>query len=132
MTREVVDRFPELGDYPLQHCREFVAGLGDAVIDRALVMFTILRDRGEVSSADLSGRLEVPINAVSGRLTGRIARRAAELGSDPPYEVSRRAGGKGTVWLDRQGIAGRMVTALADERGRRDCVKANSGRGDPS
>jgi len=131
IKREVVSRFPELEDYPLRHCREFVAGLGDAVIDRALIMFTMIRDRGGLTSAQLADALGVPVKAVSGRLTGRIARRAAEMACDLPYDVARRAG-DGTMWIDRRGVAGRMVTALADERGRRDYVQANFGRTGPS
>lgn len=104
---------PEPGGYSAAECAEFAAGLGDAVARRALTLFQVLRDEGRVSARRLARELDIPARAVSGSVSGRLSRRAAELGLPLPYDASRP--GRTTLWHDRDGIARRMVAALEQE-----------------
>ena len=108
---------PRTTAYDEKRCREFVSALGDDVLQRAGVMFQVLKDRGHVDSISLAKALDSAPARLGGILTARLKRRASDLGVELPYDA-KRADGR-TTWRDHSGIAGRMVTAIREERATR-------------
>ncbi len=94
-------------------CELFVSPLGDEVLTRAVTLFEKLATRGEVDSTELARALGAAPSALGGLLTGRLNRRAQQLGLKPPYEVERKS--RSTIWRDRQGTAERLLAALRRE-----------------
>jgi len=89
--------------------------LGDSVLLRARVFFEQLAKEGRVGSLelvellDLKGPTSIPAN-----LTNPLKRRAFRLDLELPWdETSDRA--DRTVWVDRDGIAARMLEAIDEE-----------------
>jgi hypothetical protein len=93
--------------------------LGDSVLLRARVFFKQLAKEGRVGSLelvellDLKGATSIPAN-----LTNPLKKRAARLGLEVPWEEGADRENR-TVWLDRDGIAARMVEAIDEEVRRR-------------
>lgn len=114
MARQPVD-----AGYDPSTCAFFVAPLGDAVLDRAVSLFEVLREFSELESIELAYLLGAAPRELSGLVTGAIKKRAAKLGLLPPFDVDETADGTRTLWRDRDGIAARMEKALRDERARR-------------
>lgn len=104
-------------------CREFLAGIGDAVLPRAELFFRTLAQKAAddqgLTSLELAALLEVDSpRHVPSLLTNSLKRRAKVLGLPKPWDEAATAEGR-TVWVDREGIAHRMFTVLMDEEFRR-------------
>jgi len=107
-------------------CRLYADQLSPDVAKRAIVLFEALANDGKIESRDLAKRLDVKTpKALSGFLTTSLKRHANKLGLPLPFdggEGSKLFGGipnpadgddpQRTYWVDRDGIAGRMVVAL--------------------
>jgi hypothetical protein len=93
--------------------------LGDSVLLRARTFFEQLAREGRVGSLelvellDLKGATSIPAN-----LTNPLKKRAARLGLEVPWEETADREDR-TVWLDRDGIAARMLEAIDEEIDRR-------------
>lgn len=108
-------------------CREYVAALGDGVVERADTMFRLLAKQGEVGAQQLADALHLAsTRQLSGALTTALKRRAAALGLDPPWDVADGRDGR-TAWYDREGIARRMRAALAAEQRQRQSGHIRAG-----
>ena len=93
--------------------------LGDSVLLRARVFFKQIAKEGRVGSLelvellDLKGATSIPAN-----LTNPLKKRVARLGLEVPWEEDADRENR-TVWLDRDGIAARMLAAIDEEVRRR-------------
>jgi hypothetical protein len=96
----------------------FVASLGDVVLDNAEVFFARLVQEREIGSLALADAIGVasPRN-IAAVLTTPLKKRAKALSL--PFPWAEDARGQRTVWLDRDGIAERMLRAVRDEKARR-------------
>lgn len=110
-------------------CAKFVSGLGDEVLARAFVLFSLLAARCSVDSLTLADAIGVAPHAISGHLTTPLKRRARMLELPLPF-----LGGKGarpysglpgpvegmvkgrTHWQDHAGIASRMLAVIEAEQ----------------
>ena len=109
------------GRYDHRTIVEFLSPLhlGDSVLLRARVFFKQIAKEGRVGSLelvellDLKGATSIPAN-----LTNPLKKRAARLGLEVPWEEDTDRENR-TVWLDRDGIAARMLEAIGEEVGRR-------------
>jgi hypothetical protein len=109
------------GRYDHRTIVEFLSPLhlGDSVLVRARVFFAQLAKEGRVGSLelvellDLKGATSIPAN-----LTNPLKKRAARLGLEVPWEEDADRENR-TVWLDRDGIADRMLEAIEEEINRR-------------
>ena len=109
------------GRYDHRTIVEFLSPLhlGDSVLLRARVFFRQLAKEGRVGSLelvellDLKGATSIPAN-----LTNPLKKRAARLGLEVPWEEDADRENR-TVWLDRDGIADRMLEAIEEEINRR-------------
>ena len=112
---------PAHGRYDHRTIVEFLSPLhlGDSVLLRARAFFKQLAKEGRVGSLelvellDLRGPTSIPAN-----LTNPLKKRAARLGLEVPWEETADRENR-TVWLDRDGIAERMLVAIDDEIRRR-------------
>ncbi|MDH3225579.1 MAG: hypothetical protein OEM67_00600 [Thermoleophilia bacterium] len=111
-------------------CELFVSPLGDDVLARAVTLFEYLETTGEVDSTHLAEALGAAPSALGGLLTGRLNRRAQQLGLKPPYEVERTSGR--TIWRDQQGTAGRLLGALRREITSRRRAAVSSAQSPPA
>lgn len=101
-------------------CAGFAHELGDPVLDKAAIFFAKLAADGQVSSLELMqllGRKRAPDLAFV--LTTPVKRIAKRLGLPLPFDIGETPDGTRTVWHDRDGIAARMVSAVAHEQQRR-------------
>ena len=107
-----------LESYDEGTCAVFVSSLGDVVLDNAEVFFTRLAHDGESRLTRARGRdrrrqppkhPRRPHHATQKASQGALA--TAPLGQD--------AHGQRTVWLNREGIAERMLRAVHEEKARR-------------
>jgi hypothetical protein len=109
------------GRYDHRTIVEFLSPLhlGDSVLLRARVFFEQLAKEGRVGSLelvellDLKGATSIPAN-----LTNPLKKRAVRLGLEMPWEEDADRENR-TVWLDRDGIAARMLEAIDEEVRRR-------------
>jgi hypothetical protein len=109
------------GRYDHRTIVEFLSPLhlGDSVLLRARVFFKQLAKEGQVGSLelvellDLKGPTSIPAN-----LTNPLKRRARRLDLEVPWEETADRADR-TVWVDRGGIAERMLAAIDDEIRRR-------------
>jgi hypothetical protein len=99
-------------------CAVFVASLGDVVLDNAEVLFARLLQEREIGSLALADAIGVasPRN-IAAVLTTPLKKRAKVLSL--PFPWAEDARGQRTVWLDRDGIAERMVRAIRNEKAQR-------------
>ena len=112
---------PAHGRYDQRTIVEFLSPLhlGDSVLLRARVFFKQLAKEGRVGSLEivkllaLKGPTSIPAN-----LTNPLKKRAARLGLEVPWEETADREDR-TVWVDRDGIAGRMFEAIHEEVERR-------------
>jgi hypothetical protein len=109
---------PERSGDGEENVGEFVSALGDVVVENALTFFGLLAGGGEVTSLQVAEAIGVatPRN-IPAVLTTPLKRRAKALGWDAPWIEG--ALGERTTWSDRDGLASRMVPALAAEKARR-------------
>jgi hypothetical protein len=109
-------------EYDAATCRRFLSPdhISQGVLERAKVFFALLAEESEVDSLEvvdglgLKGPKSIPAN-----LTNPLKKSARRLRLREPWEWGENADGTRTVWSDRDGIAGRMLEAIAAERGRR-------------
>ncbi len=106
------------GPWDAAACAAFAAGLGDAVLARAVVLFGLLDADGEVESGELALALGLPRpQLLPGAVNTRLKVRARELGLPLPFDGGSSHETRGpTVWRDRDGTAGRVLAALEAER----------------
>ncbi len=99
-------------------CAVFVASLGDVVLDNAEIFFARLVQEREIGSLALADAIGVasPRN-IAAVLTTPLKKRAKALSL--PFPWAEDARGQRTVWLDRHGIAERMLRAVREEKARR-------------
>jgi len=89
--------------------------LGDTVLLRARVFFGRLAKEGRVGSLELvellglKGPTSIPAN-----LTNPLKKRATRLGLEKPWDEAADREDR-TVWVDRDGIAERMLRAIDEE-----------------
>ena len=107
-----------LESYDEATCAVVVAPLGDVVLDNAEVFFTRLAHEGEIGSLALADAIGVasPRN-IAAVLTTPLKKRAKALSLPLPW--AEDAHGQRTIWLDREGIAERMLHAVQEEKARR-------------
>ena len=107
-----------LESYDEGTCAVVVAPLGDVVLDNAEVFFTRLADEGEIGSLALADAIGVasPRN-IAAVLTTPLKKRAKALSLPVPW--AEDAHGQRTIWLNREGIAERMLHAVHEEKARR-------------
>lgn len=105
-------------EYDEATCTEFVVPLGDVVLRNGEVLFGWLASSGEITSLDLADELGVASpRQISAVLTTPLKRRAKALQLPLPWNEGERDGR--TVWIGRDAIARRMLTAIQAERERR-------------
>lgn len=106
-------------DYDAQTCAVYVRDLGQGVLNRAGDFFRKLAHDGRVGSLELAQILntDTPRN-IPANLTNSLKQRARKLGLEVPW-VETVSSDDRTVWVDRDGIAARMVVALDNENQRR-------------
>lgn len=112
--------------YDEETCRQFVgsARLGNSVILRAKSFFEALATRGRIGSLEVVDLLELKgATSIPANLTNPLKKRAARLDRPVPWSESVGPDGR-TVWLDREGNAGRMLAAIEEEVARRGLVIA--------
>lgn len=105
--------------YDAATCAEYVSELGQGVINRATDFFSKLDAGGRIGSLELAQVIgtNTPRN-IPANLTNSLKQRARKMGLDVPWDETVDADNR-TVWLDRAGIAARMVEALRAETQRR-------------
>ena len=105
--------------YDDRTCAIYVRELGTGVLNRAADFFMKLEQDGSVGSVELAGHLNLgtPRN-ISSALTNSLKQRAKTLGLTYPWTDGVSDDDR-TVWIDRDGIAARMVTAIQAEQSRR-------------
>jgi hypothetical protein len=119
---EASSAFPYAADYDQATCRQFLNPdhLGDSVLERARTFFGHLESHGEISSPDLvqllglKGPTSIPAN-----LTNPLKKRARKLRIPVPWGETATPDDVSTIWVDRDGIAARMVIEIEDEQHRR-------------
>lgn len=106
-------------DYDAETCAAYVRELGQGVLNRAGDFFRRLERDGRVGSLELAQILNTntPRN-IPANLTNSLKQRARRLGLEVPWAETVSLDDR-TVWVDRDGIAARMVVALAAEDRRR-------------
>ncbi len=105
-------------------CATFVRELGLGVLNRAAVFFMKLDRDGRVGSVELAEDLSLGTpRKLSSTLTNSMKQRATTLGLPYPWEPDTSADGR-TLWMDRDGIATRMVAAIQSEQHRRSGTSA--------
>jgi len=93
--------------------------LGDTVLVRAWKFFDELARDGRIGSLELVDLLELKgPTSIPANLTNPLKKRAAKLGLEVPWEEKADREDR-TVWVDRDGIAERMLRAIDVEIGRR-------------
>lgn len=115
-------------DYDAATCETYVRDLGQGVLNRASNLFTLLETRGRVGSLDLAEAIgtATPRN-IPANLTNSLKQRARRLHLDRlPWDETEKDGR--TVWVDRDGIAGRMLEAVQQEQRRRQAGLARPRR----
>lgn len=100
-------------------CAAFVRELGTGVLNRAIDFFMKLDQDGQVGSVELAQHLnlDTPRN-ISSALTNSLKQRARALGLDNPWADGVSSNDR-TVWINRDGLAARMVVAIQVEQQRR-------------
>lgn len=109
------------GRYDQRTIVEFLSPLhlGDTVLLRTRVFFGRLAKEGRVGSLELvellglKGPTSIPAN-----LTNPLKKRATRLGLEKPWDEAADREDR-TVWVDRDGIAERMLRAIDEEVERR-------------
>jgi hypothetical protein len=109
--------------YDASVCAEYVRNLGDVVLANAARLFGLLARDGEVGSLALVDAIGVDgPRAIPSVLTTPLKRRAKAMGLAYPWNedvLDDR-----TLWVDRDGIATRMLTAISAEKDRRNGRRA--------
>jgi hypothetical protein len=126
---------PELSaDYDEETCQVYLSEIGDPVLYRAEVFFMAITEKAHTGEAGLDslelaelldgferqqgrGGVGSP-RQIAALLTNSLKRRAKALGLPRPWEEGVTRGDR-TLWIDRDGIADRMVPAIFDEQHRR-------------
>jgi hypothetical protein len=109
------------GRYDHRTIVEFLSPLhlGDSVLLRARIFFKQLAREGRVGSLELVDLLDLKgPTSIAANLTNPLKRRAKRLGLEVPWDETADRDDR-TVWVDRDGIAQRMVEAVDDEIRRR-------------
>jgi hypothetical protein len=106
-------------EYDSATCAEYVRELGQGVLNRSQDFFMKLEHDGRIGSLDLALAIgtDTPRN-IPANLTNSLKQRARRMGLAVPWDETESDDGR-TVWLDRDGIASRMVEALRGEQHRR-------------
>lgn len=99
-------------------CGEYVQGLGQGVVNRFGDFFAKLKREGRIGSLELAKTIgtATPRN-IPANLTNSLKRRARKLGRPVPWTETTDQDQR-TVWVDRDGIAARMVEAIQAEQAR--------------
>lgn len=105
--------------YDAEQCRALARELGINSLHRSRDFFGKLDSDGAVDSVTMATFIGVgtPRNIPSA-VTTPIKRISKRLGLGLPWDEEVSADDR-TVWRDRQGIAGRMLTAIDEENERR-------------
>ncbi len=109
------------GRYDHRTIVEFLSPLhlGDSVLLRARVFFKQLAKEGRIGSLDLVELLDLKgPTSIPANLTNPLKRCAKRLRLEVPWEETADREDR-TVWVDRDGIAARMLAAIEDEIRRR-------------
>lgn len=105
-------------DYDAPTCRQFVHRnhIGDTVLLRMRTFFGELATSGCVSAPDLVQQLGLKgPTSIPANLTNPLKKRVARFGfTKPPWDEDATPDDR-TLWLDRDGIAERMVPAIEEE-----------------
>jgi len=106
-------------DYDPSVCAEYVRELGQGVLNRATDFFSRLEQDGRVGSLELAQVIgtDTPRN-IPANLTNSLKQRARRMNLAVPWDETVSEDDR-TVWLDRDGIAARMVEAIRAEQQRR-------------
>lgn len=122
---DIVDRetapHPDHGRYDHATIVEFLSPLhlGDSVLLRARVFFNQLAEEGRVGSLELVALLKLKgPTSIPANLTNPLKKRATRLGLEVPWDETADREDR-TVWVDRDGIAERMLEAIDKEIDRR-------------
>jgi hypothetical protein len=111
-------------DYDDATCLEYLGGIGDAVLPRAELFFRALAEKAATDQPGLESRELAKLLGVDSPrqipslLTNSLKRRAKALGLPKPWE-ERATRENRTLWVDRDGIAHRMLGVLWIDEGDR-------------
>jgi hypothetical protein len=92
-------------------CLEFASGLGDEVLERAIVLFGLLSRNGSVDSVAAADALGVTPGELPGLIITPLRRRADALSLPVAYIAERDQTTRRRRWRDRDGVAGRLREA---------------------
>lgn len=109
----VVSQYDDAG------CARLAGELGDVPLNASDTFFEMLEQNGEVNSVELANALGIDRTpTIAFVLTTPIKRIATRLGLPWPFDVGATQDDR-TNWIDRDGIAGRMLVAVRAEKQRR-------------
>jgi hypothetical protein len=110
---------PAPSQYDSATCALYVSELGTGVLNRARDFFNKLANDGQATSVEVAQLLSImtPRN-IPANLTNSLKQRARTLGLERPWRETVSPEGR-TVWVDRDGIAERLVKAIDAEQQRR-------------
>ena len=97
--------------YDAATCLEFVSGLSDDVLRRAIAMFGLLSRHGSADSTTIAHALGANAGALPGLILTPLRRRADELDLPSPYLAERNPVNGRRRWKDRDGVSGRLCEA---------------------
>jgi hypothetical protein len=109
-------------EYDAAICRRFLSPehISAGVLERAQVFFALLASQGEVGSLEVVEALELKgPKSIPANLTNPLKKSARRLRLEEPWKWGENQDGTRTVWSDRDGIAERMLDAIAAEMARR-------------
>ncbi len=122
------DERPTLGGvFGAETCAEYAGGLTDQVLGRSKLFFASLASEGEIDSGLLAERLGAQPTELAGLLLTPLTRRAEAISVPAPFGLGRVKGTRRRLWLDVDGVASRLETAISREI----AARAGSGSGPP-
>ncbi|HEX7290027.1 MAG TPA: hypothetical protein VF250_02765 [Conexibacter sp.] len=116
LRRARLDEAAPVASYDDAACERYLMGLGTGVLERADRFFGALARDGEIGSLELARLLGLSSpRYLAANLTNSLKQRADALALPRPWREGVDADDR-TRWSDRDGIAARMVAAIAVER----------------
>ena len=108
-------------------CLEYVSGLSDEVLERAIILFGLLRRDGSVDSVTAAQALGITPRELPGRIITPLRRRADALDLPVAYAVERDEATGRRRWRDRDGVAARLHEAAMTIKTARSVTNGTGG-----